>query len=93
MAQSPNIKDREWSKFIESPTRPGESAVEVVGEITVFSGPFSPPSNCDTITREHSGSVETYRYRNGGLTGTVIKTVVVTYSSPSLKELVSVQVS
>lgn len=31
MAQPNSIKDREWTKFVESPTRPGNSAVEVVG--------------------------------------------------------------
>jgi len=34
MAIPPNINDREQQKFVESPTRPGETAVEVVGNIT-----------------------------------------------------------
>lgn len=30
-----NIKDRDFQKYIESPTRPGKTAVEVVGSLTV----------------------------------------------------------
>lgn len=33
MAQPNSIKDREWTKFIESPTRPDNSAVEVTGNV------------------------------------------------------------
>ena len=39
MAQPNSIKDREWTKFVESPSRPGSSAVEVVG--TFGSGELS----------------------------------------------------
>jgi hypothetical protein len=93
MAQKSNdIRDREFSKFVESQTRPGESAVEVVGSFTTSAGPFDPPVNSDTITREVSGSVETYRYRQGGVTGTIIKSIVVTYASSALEELISVRV-
>ena len=35
MAQSKNREVREFDKFIESPSRPGKSAVEVVGQIEI----------------------------------------------------------
>lgn len=36
MAISPNILDRELGRFVESPTRPGQTAVEVVGQVSVL---------------------------------------------------------
>lgn len=90
MAQSPNITTREFNKFVESPTRPGQSAVEVTGAINVEGNPFAPPADCDLILRSVSGNVETYEYKQGM---TLLKTVVVTYVNPSLKDLVSVSVS
>lgn len=38
MSFSPNILDRELDKFVESPTRTGKTAVEVVGSLTVTDG-------------------------------------------------------
>lgn len=90
MAQPPNITTREFSKFVESPTRPGNSAVEVIGSFTTGSGPFEPPSNCDTIIRSVASNVETYEYKQGI---TLLKTVTVTYVAANLKDLVSVVVS
>lgn len=90
MAQSPNITTREFNKFVESPTRPGQSAVEITGSIVAGSGPFEPPVNCDNIQRLVAGPVETYEYKQGM---TLLKTVTVTYTAANLKELVSVVVS
>jgi hypothetical protein len=93
MAFSPNTLDREHDKFVESPTRPGKTAIEIVGEISASPNPFSPPPSCDFILRSVSGSVETFEYFNGGSGGTLLKTVAVTYSGPDLEDLVSVEVS
>jgi len=92
MAIPGSSKDRELKKFVESPTRPGETAIEVVGALSVGPGPLDPPLDTDTITRQVSGAVETYRYYQGGASGTLLKTVVVTYTSNSLQDLVSVEV-
>lgn len=40
---SNNIKDREWSKFVESPTRPGQAAIETITNVQVYS---------DTLAKE-----------------------------------------
>lgn len=88
MSQSGAIRDREFSKFVDSPTRVDQSAVETVDS----SNQFAPPPDCDFIQRIHTGNVETYNYRQGGATGTILKTVRVTYTSNSLNELVSVEV-
>lgn len=73
--------DREFDKFVESPTRPGATAVEVTGDLTVSSGPFSPPSNCDFINAASVGLVDTYTFYNGGPSGTLLKTITITYTS------------
>lgn len=85
--------ERAFDAFVESPTRPNATAVEVVGALSVGGGPFDPPTNSDTITRTVAGAVETYRYRQGGVSGTIIKTVTVTYTNSSLQDLVSVEVT
>ena len=89
MPLSPNLEDRERDKFLESPTRPSQSAVEVVDT----GNRFAPPSRTDYIQRIHIGSQETFNYFEGGVSGTLLKTVVVTYTSSNLKELVSVAVT
>lgn len=83
-----NILDREFHKFVESPSRPGEPAVEIVGSVSTTGG-FTIPENADAITREVSGSQEIYKYREGGVSGTILKTITLTYTSSSLKDLVS----
>jgi hypothetical protein len=92
MAIPGDVRDRETRKFVESPSRPGQTAVEVVGDITANPGPFSPPANCDYILRSVSSNVETYVYKNGGSGGTTLKTVTVTYVDSTLESLVSVEV-
>lgn len=80
----PSISGREYSKFVESPTRPGEAAIEIAGQFTadVAPGPFAPPSNSDAFTRSVSGNTETIEYRQGGITGTILKTIKVYYQKP-----------
>lgn len=89
MSQPSNIKDREHAKFIDSPTRENQSAVEVVNT----SNRFAPDPRADYIQRIHAGSVETYNFFQGGPTGTLLKTVVVTYTSNSLNDLLNVAVT
>lgn len=93
MTFSPNLQDRENGKFVESPTRSGETAIEVVGSLTAVAGPFAPPAGTDSIVRSVSGAVETYEYKSGGIAGTVLKTVTVTSTDSTLEELLTVEVS
>lgn len=88
-----SIPEMEYSKFIESPSRPGQAAVEVVGDLTISEGPFAPPSTTDYIGRSVLSNVETYVYKAGGASGTLLKTVVVTYVDSTLEELLTVEVS
>lgn len=85
-----SITGREYGKFVESTTRPGQPAVEVAGNVSTTPGPFDPPANCDSIVRSVLSNVETYEYKLGA---TVLKTVTVTYTAPNLKDLVSVVVT
>lgn len=91
----PSISGREFSKFVESPTRSGEAAVEVTGSITAVSvpGPFAAPAGTDTVTRSVLSNVETYQYKIGGVSGTVLKTITITYTSADLEDMVSAVVS
>lgn len=88
-----SLPDRELNKFVESPSRPGEPAIEIVGNLTSTPGPFSPPTNADSIVRTVLSNVETYEYKSGGISGTLLKTVTVTYTDNTLEELVNVVVS
>lgn len=88
-----SLQDREYNKFVESPSRPGEPAIEIVGNLTSTPGPFSPPATCDYVGRIVASNVETFEYRDGGASGTLLKTVTVTYTDATLEELVSVEVS
>ncbi len=88
-----NIKDREFQKYVESPTRPGKTAVEVFGSISTGSGSFDPPVGTDYIGRSVASNVETYLYKSGGEFGTLLKTITVTYVAADLEELLKVEVS
>lgn len=48
MAQPGEIREREHSKFVESPSRPGNSAVEVVGS---FTSAGSTPANSTILNQ------------------------------------------
>jgi hypothetical protein len=54
---------------------------------------FALPVDCDYIGRSVLSNVETYVYKKGGAGGTLLKTVTLTYTNSSLKELVSVGVA
>lgn len=56
--------------------------------------PFTPPIDSDAITVEYpSNTVEIYRYRQGGVSGTILKTVTVTYLTSNKKDLSSVVIA
>lgn len=57
-------------------------------------GNFQIPALADAITVEYpSNTVEVYNYRQGGLTGAILRTVTVTYVSSNKRDLLSVEVS
>ena len=86
MALPHNIRDREHDKFTENSS--GETAVRVVGDMTVDSNPFAPPGNTDTITVTQGTTTEVYNFRNGGPAGTILRTVTLTYTD-STKQCLS----
>lgn len=89
MALPTTLQQREYKKFIESG---GETAVRVVG--TIGGTEFDPPSNADSITAEYPNSVtEIYKYRTGGLVGTVVKTITVVYLDSTKADISSVEVT
>lgn len=55
-------------------------------------GQFAAPINADYIGRSVSSNVETFVYKSGGASGTLLKTIDVTYTDATLNELVSVEV-
>ena len=54
---------------------------------------FDPPAGSDTVTVEYSGNIEVYKYRIGGETGSVVRTVTITYDNPSKDNVLSVVVT
>ena len=82
---------REQDKFVESPTRSGKTAVEVVGDINAVSvpGPFAPPAGTDAFTRVVSGNNETISYRSGGITGPILKSITIYYQTPPDPDLLA----
>lgn len=84
MALSPTLVDREQAKFVETPA--GDTAVRV-GQF----GALSSPMNTDAITVEYpSSTVEIYKFRSGGVSGTILMTLTVTYTNGSKNYISSV---
>jgi hypothetical protein len=82
MSMSPNISSREYEKFFE--TSDGSTGIRV----GAFGG-FSAPTGTDTITATYPSSVvEVYQYRSGGVSGTILMTLTVTYTNTT-KEFIS----
>ena len=51
---------------------------------------FSPPPEADSGTVEYpSATVELYKFRQGGITGTVLKTITLTYTDSTKDALES----
>jgi len=85
---------RHYDSYIESPSRPGKTAQEISGSISIDANPFAPPANADAITAAYpSNSVEVFYYRQGGDAGTILKIVTITYTNSNKKDLLKVEVS
>ena len=55
---------------------------------------FASPQGTDAIAITYpTTTTEIYVYKSGGLAGTTLRTLTLTYSSPSKQELVSVEYS
>lgn len=87
MAQPNSFRDRDYTKFVDSPTRPGKSAVEVVGDLTVSGGEFAPPSNSTCYTYETGTDgiyfTEIYKFYESGTPATpvnLLKTITLYYT-------------
>lgn len=79
---SANFKDREHHKFIESPTRPNKTAIEISGAVTNV----SPFGLFDKIAASYpTATSEVYTY---SLSGSVIGTITVDYTDDT-KEVFS----
>lgn len=77
-----DIQSREYFKFIESPTRPNETAIEVG-----LGGKFTAPPNatCFTLTNSTDGIyfTEIYRFYSSGTVASpvgLLKTITLYYS-------------
>lgn len=62
--------------------------------IAKLGGTFNAPLKADTVTVEYpSSTVEIYKFREGGLTGTVLKIVTLTYLAANKKDLSSAELT
>jgi hypothetical protein len=83
MARPDNTPDNENRKFVDSPTRPDQSAVEVVN-----GGDYTPFGKFDEIKVTYpNNTTEVYTY---SLSSTNIGTITVTYTNSSKNNLLSV---
>lgn len=75
--------DREYRKF-----RDGGAAGTRVA--TVFEGAFQVPADADAFTVSYPSPIsEVYQFRSGGVSGTVLMTITLTYSDSTKSDLVS----
>lgn len=79
MSISPVVLDNEKSKFVESPTRSGAAAIEVVGSLSIGASPFDPPTGAIRIAATIGSLVETYEYKD--ISNAVLKTITITYAN------------
>jgi hypothetical protein len=57
----------------------------------VFAGAFNPPTNTDAMAASYPTSTEEiYQFYNGGLEGTLLATITVTYTDATKLEIQSV---
>jgi hypothetical protein len=86
MSLAGNIRDREYSVFdLNSEGQPAKRVISL-GE------QFRPPKDTDSITVEYpSISVEVYRFRSGGVSGSILKSIQVTYTDSTKDNLLSVE--
>ena len=84
---SANLKDREFDKF--QLDADDNTAVNVL----FTGGSFAAPNEADTITTEYPSSlIEIYRFREGGLAGTILKSIRITYEDSCKNRLASAEV-
>jgi len=86
MPFSDNIKNREFDKFLNVN---GETGVRVATQ-DVFGAPLSS----DSFTVEYpTATREIYKFRQGGITGTVLKTITINYTDASKTEILNGAIS
>jgi hypothetical protein len=92
MPISPNLLDRENDKFVESPSRPGATAIEVSGNISLTPPAFGLPANATCYTYEVTTDglyfVEQYKFYSGGTPASpagLLKTISLYYSDSALE--------
>jgi hypothetical protein len=61
--------------------------------VDATNGAPSGPWNFVSLVETSGGAVETYTFRNGGPSGTIVKTVVITYTSSSKATLLNVLIT
>lgn len=83
MALSPTLVDREQAKFRDA----GNQTVSKVA--VTIEGALAAPDGTDSIVASYpSSTVEVYAFKTGGVSGTTLMTLTVTYTN-STKELIS----
>jgi len=85
MALSPALEDRELGKFREA------GSVTSSRVAVNLEGALQAPDTTDAITVTYpSSAVEVYAFRNGGVSGTILMTLTVTYTNASKSDISSV---
>lgn len=63
----------------------------IEGDTGGSGNPFDPPTGTDAITVTYPDTVtEVYKYRTGGIAGTVLMTITVTYTTAAKNDVLTV---
>jgi len=65
---------------------PGDGT-DLLIKVSDKSNPFAAPREADAFTRECLGNDVIYKFRQGGLTGTVLKTLTLKFQTPQDPDL------
>ncbi len=88
MAQNSDPSDLDFPQVIKQVAEKSNDALRVIDITKTVPVPF------DAITAQYpSASSVVYEYRTGGMSGTIVKTVTVTYTDASQANILSVVVS
>ncbi len=78
----PNVDDHGLEVLKKAAVDIGDTPKRDYALQTVLANKFAIPANADAYTREVVGNSVIFKFRQGGIAGTILKTITLYYSSP-----------
>lgn len=78
----PNVDDHGLEVLKKAAVNIGATPKTDYALQTVLANKFAVPALADAYTREVSGNSVIYKFRQGGIAGTILKTITLYYQSP-----------